>query len=109
MIISKNFIIGVSPVVTIETNRWTIMVVNLKAFLIFLALLGEFKRIFSLLWFYWKSHSPVGTNAATTPCKLRETPEGGVCVCDAEYCDYLDDPTPTSDVQYSLVSSSKVC
>ncbi|XP_073816320.1 lysosomal acid glucosylceramidase-like [Musca autumnalis] len=64
------------------------MEIHFKEFLIFLTFL-------------------VGINAVTTPCNLRETPEGGVCVCNSEYCDYLDDPTPESDVQYALVSSSR--
>lgn len=46
--------------------------------------------------------------AETTPCNLRETEEGGVCVCTATYCDYLEDPTPEHEPQFSLVSSSKV-
>lgn len=46
--------------------------------------------------------------AETTPCNLRETEEGGVCVCTAAYCDYLEDPTPEHEPQFSLVSSSKV-
>ncbi|XP_075170528.1 lysosomal acid glucosylceramidase-like [Haematobia irritans] len=49
----------------------------------------------------------VSIDALTTPCNLRPTPDGGVCVCDSDYCDYLDDPTPESEYQYSIVSSSK--
>ncbi|XP_059218801.1 lysosomal acid glucosylceramidase isoform X2 [Stomoxys calcitrans] len=49
----------------------------------------------------------VGIGAVTTPCNLRPTPEGGVCVCNSDHCDYLDDPTPASEYQFALVSSSK--
>ncbi|KAM7359469.1 glucocerebrosidase 1b [Cochliomyia hominivorax] len=46
--------------------------------------------------------------AENTPCNLRETKEGeGVCVCTASYCDYLEDPLPEHEPQFSLVSSSK--
>ncbi|KNC29753.1 hypothetical protein FF38_05244 [Lucilia cuprina] len=45
--------------------------------------------------------------AENTPCNLRETPDGGVCVCTSSYCDYLEDPTPEEEPRFSLVSSSK--
>ncbi|TMW53582.1 hypothetical protein DOY81_001346 [Sarcophaga bullata] len=45
--------------------------------------------------------------AVSTPCDLRDTANGGVCVCTASYCDYLEDPTPEDEAAFSLVSSSK--
>ncbi|XP_037952534.1 lysosomal acid glucosylceramidase-like [Teleopsis dalmanni] len=41
------------------------------------------------------------------PCVLRETKYGSVCVCNATYCDYLEDPTPVDDHKFVVVSSSK--
>ncbi|XP_017480968.1 PREDICTED: glucosylceramidase-like [Rhagoletis zephyria] len=42
-----------------------------------------------------------------TPCQLRMYKKGFVCVCNATYCDYLDDPTPNNESEFVVVSTSK--
>ncbi|XP_050327149.1 lysosomal acid glucosylceramidase-like [Bactrocera neohumeralis] len=49
------------------------------------------------------SHS----NQETLPCALKEYSTGLVCVCNSKYCDYLDDPTPSEEYVFAVVSSSK--
>lgn len=45
---------------------------------------------------------------ASTPCRLRPTTYGSVCVCDENYCDYMDDTDllPSDDGQFVFISSS---
>jgi len=47
--------------------------------------------------------------AITTPCILRDTKYGSVCVCNSTYCDYLesDDVKPNNSNEFIVVSSSK--
>ncbi|XP_037943788.1 lysosomal acid glucosylceramidase-like [Teleopsis dalmanni] len=47
------------------------------------------------------------TVSTTKPCKLRETNFGSVCVCTAEYCDYLENPKSEQPNQLNIISSSK--
>ncbi|XP_017491554.1 PREDICTED: uncharacterized protein LOC108379711, partial [Rhagoletis zephyria] len=42
-----------------------------------------------------------------TPCQLRMYKKGFVCICNATYCDYLDDPTPNNESEFVVVSTSK--
>ncbi|XP_064550259.1 lysosomal acid glucosylceramidase [Drosophila montana] len=45
--------------------------------------------------------------ALSTPCQLRETSYGSVCVCNSSYCDYLDQPILSDNAQIVVISSSK--
>ncbi|XP_017959153.1 lysosomal acid glucosylceramidase isoform X2 [Drosophila navojoa] len=45
--------------------------------------------------------------ALSTPCQLRETQYGNVCVCNSSYCDYLEQPDLRDDNQIVVISSSK--
>ncbi|CAD6992978.1 unnamed protein product [Ceratitis capitata] len=47
------------------------------------------------------------SSQASAPCALREYKNGFVCVCNATYCDYLDDPSPENEEEFVIVSSSK--
>ncbi|XP_011192894.2 lysosomal acid glucosylceramidase [Zeugodacus cucurbitae] len=47
------------------------------------------------------------SNQANTPCVLREYSTGLVCVCNATYCDYLENPTLENEKEFVVVSSSK--
>ncbi|XP_053950449.1 lysosomal acid glucosylceramidase-like [Anastrepha ludens] len=47
------------------------------------------------------------SDQASAPCALREYKTGLVCVCNATYCDYLDDPTPNEEYLFTVVSSTK--
>ncbi|XP_049303747.1 lysosomal acid glucosylceramidase-like isoform X2 [Bactrocera dorsalis] len=47
------------------------------------------------------------SSQASTPCALREYPAGLVCVCNATYCDYLENPSPENENEFVIVSSSK--
>lgn len=46
--------------------------------------------------------------ALTTPCLLRPSTFGSVCVCNVTYCDFLDPVTPTGVDGFVLTSSSKM-
>ncbi|ALC45843.1 CG31148, partial [Drosophila busckii] len=43
----------------------------------------------------------------TVPCKLKDAKYGKVCVCTADYCDYLENPTVSKDNEFALISSTK--
>ncbi|XP_001994836.2 lysosomal acid glucosylceramidase [Drosophila grimshawi] len=45
--------------------------------------------------------------ALSTPCQLRETNYGSVCVCNSSYCDYLEQPELNDNVHIVAISSSK--
>ncbi|EDW15439.1 uncharacterized protein Dmoj_GI22783 [Drosophila mojavensis] len=45
--------------------------------------------------------------ALSTPCQLKETQYGSVCVCNSSYCDYLEQPELQDDNQIVVISSSK--
>ncbi|XP_050327113.1 lysosomal acid glucosylceramidase-like isoform X1 [Bactrocera neohumeralis] len=47
------------------------------------------------------------SSQTSTPCALREYPAGLVCVCNATYCDYLENPSPENENEFVIVSSSK--
>ncbi|EDW67997.1 lysosomal acid glucosylceramidase [Drosophila virilis] len=49
----------------------------------------------------------IGGQAETVPCKLKDAQYGKVCVCTADYCDYLENPTLSQDDEFALISSSK--
>ncbi|EDV91464.1 lysosomal acid glucosylceramidase [Drosophila grimshawi] len=49
----------------------------------------------------------IGGQAKTVPCKLKDVKYGKVCVCTADYCDYLDNPTLSKDDDFAIISSSK--
>ncbi|KAH8281150.1 hypothetical protein KR054_012512, partial [Drosophila jambulina] len=49
-----------------------------------------------------------GAHSESIPCKLKEADHGKVCVCTADYCDYLENPILTEDNEFALISSSKL-
>ncbi|XP_055907649.1 lysosomal acid glucosylceramidase-like [Eupeodes corollae] len=46
--------------------------------------------------------------STSTPCALRATTYGNVCVCNTTYCDFLDPVSPVGDDGIVFTSSSKV-
>ncbi|KAH8311657.1 hypothetical protein KR044_007405 [Drosophila immigrans] len=48
-----------------------------------------------------------GGQTASTPCKLQDAQHGKVCVCTADYCDYLENPTLSADSEFALISSTE--
>ncbi|KAI8045127.1 hypothetical protein M5D96_001306 [Drosophila gunungcola] len=51
--------------------------------------------------------SAIGGRSESIPCKLRDASHGKVCVCTADYCDYLENPVLTDENEWYLISSSK--
>ncbi|KAH8383151.1 hypothetical protein KR009_007092, partial [Drosophila setifemur] len=51
--------------------------------------------------------SAIGGRCESTPCQLKDAEHGKVCVCTADYCDYLENPILTEDDEFALISSSK--
>ncbi|SPP81209.1 lysosomal acid glucosylceramidase [Drosophila guanche] len=49
----------------------------------------------------------IGGLGETVPCKVKDGEQGKLCVCTADYCDYLENPTLTDDTEFALISSSK--
>lgn len=48
------------------------------------------------------------SDAEVSPCKLRPTSHGSVCVCTEDYCDYMEDSDvlPTENGKFTVISSS---
>ncbi|XP_067617065.1 lysosomal acid glucosylceramidase-like [Eurosta solidaginis] len=60
-----------------------------------------------LLVFSFVANLAVFSHQASTPCHLREYKTGLVCICNATYCDYLEDPSPSDENEFVIVSTSK--
>ncbi|XP_060649580.1 lysosomal acid glucosylceramidase [Drosophila nasuta] len=49
----------------------------------------------------------IGGQAENIPCNLQDAEYGKVCVCTADYCDYLENPTLSEDSEFALISSTQ--
>ncbi|KAL7727277.1 hypothetical protein ACLKA6_016030 [Drosophila palustris] len=49
----------------------------------------------------------IGGQTESFPCKLKDAEHGMVCVCTADYCDYLENPTLEEDSEFALISSTE--